>query len=217
MKTLDIIQILFFILILTALTPPLGRFMYNVFTGKKNILTPVLGKLENLIYKFIRVNQEVEMNRKKYLWAVLLFNFVGFTFLFTLQIVQQWLPLNPQGLPNVPYDLAFNTAVSFMTNTNWQAYGGENTMSYAVQMLGLAVQNFLSAATGIAVLLALIRGIVNKLSDKLGNFWVDMVRATLYIFIPLSILVSVLLLSQGVVQNFSSYTTVKTVEGIEQV
>jgi K+-transporting ATPase ATPase A chain len=217
MKINDLIQIIFFILILIALTPPLGKFMYNVFTGRKNILTPVFGKLENFIYRFLKVNPEEEMNWKKYLWSVLIFNFAGFLLLFILQIVQKWLPLNPQGLPNVPLDLAFNTAVSFMTNTNWQAYGGETTLSYAVQMLGLTVQNFLSAATGIAVLLALIRGIVNKLSDKLGNFWTDMVRITLYVLLPLSILVSVLLISQGVIQNFSSYPTVKTLEGIEQV
>jgi potassium-transporting ATPase potassium-binding subunit len=217
MKTLDIIQVLFFILALTALTPVLGKFMFNVFTGKRNFLTPVFGKLENFIYKFLRVSPEEEMNWKKYLWSVLIFNFAGFILLFILQIFQQWLPLNPQGLPNVPADLAFNTAVSFMTNTNWQAYGGETTMSYAVQMLGLTVQNFLSAATGIAVLLALIRGITVKLSDKLGNFWVDMVRTLLYILIPLSILVSVLLVSQGVIQNFSSYENIKTIEGAEQI
>lgn len=217
MKTTDIIQILFFIIILTALTPLLGKFMYNVFAGKKNILSPVFGKFENLIYKFLKVNPEDEMNWKKYLWAVLIFNFAGFILLFTLQIFQHWLPLNPRGLPSVPPDLAFNTAVSFMTNTNWQAYAGENTLSYLVQMLGLTVQNFLSAATGIAVLLALIRGITIKLSDKLGNFWVDMVRTLLYVLIPLSVLVSVLLISQGVIQNFSSYANVKTLEGFDQI
>jgi potassium-transporting ATPase potassium-binding subunit len=217
MKITDIVQVLFFILVLTALTPLLGKFMYKVFTGKKNFLTPVFGKLENFIYKFLKVNPDNEMNWKKYLWAVLFFNFAGFLLLFVLQIMQQWLPLNPQELPNVPFDLAFNTAVSFMTNTNWQAYGGENTMSYAVQMLGLTVQNFLSAATGIAVLLVLIRGITIKLSNKLGNFWVDMVRTLLYILIPLSVIVSVLLISQGVIQNFSSYPIVKTLEGIDQL
>jgi K+-transporting ATPase ATPase A chain len=165
----------------------------------------------------LKLNPDEEMNWKKYMWAVLIFNFGGFLLLFILQIIQKWLPLNPQGFPNVPFDLAFNTAMSFVTNTNWQAYGGENTMSYGTQMLGLTVQNFLSAATSVAVLLALIRGIVNKLSDKLGNFWVDIVRTTLYILLPLAILVSILLVSQGVIQNFSSYPTVKTLEGIEQV
>ena len=217
MKTLDIVQVLFFILILTVLTPLLGKFMFKVFTGKKNILSPVFGKFEKLIYRFLKVAPEEEMDWKKYLWAVLIFNFAGFVFLFILQIIQQWLPLNPQNLPNVPSDLAFNTAVSFMTNTNWQAYAGENTLGYAVQMLGLTVQNFLSAATGIAVLLALIRGITLKLNDKLGNFWVDMVRTILYVLIPLSVIVSVLLFSQGVIQNFSSYANIKTLEGIDQI
>jgi K+-transporting ATPase ATPase A chain len=217
MKTTDILQVLIFILVLTALTPLLGKYMFKVFTGKKNILTPVFEKFETFIYKFLKVKSDEEMNWKKYLWAVLIFNLAGFILLFILQVVQQWLPLNPQGLPNVPVDLAFNTAVSFITNTNWQSYGGETTMGYAVQMLGLAVQNFLSAATGLAVLLALIRGIVNKLSDKLGNFWVDMVRSILYVLLPLSILVATILISQGVIQNFSSYPTVKTLEGVEQV
>lgn len=217
MKALDIIQILFFITVLTISTPILGKYMFNVFTGKKIFLNRLFGNIENLIYKILKVNPEDEMNWKKYLWSVLIFNFFGFVILFILQIAQKWLPLNPQGLPNVPVDLAFNTAVSFMTNTNWQAYSGENTMSYAVQMLGLTVQNFLSAATGIAVLLALIRGIKNKLNDKLGNFWVDMTRTILYILIPLSIFVSVLLISQGVIQNFSSYANINTLEGTEQI
>lgn len=217
MKINDIVQIIFYIIILSLLTPVLGKFMYKVFTGKKNILSPVWIKFEKVIYKFLKINPEFEMNWKQYLGAVLIFNFAGFLFLFLLQLVQQWLPLNPQKLPNVPLDLSFNTAISFMTNTNWQSYGGEKTMSYAVQMLGLTVQNFLSAATGIAVLLALIRGITIKLSNKLGNFWVDMTRVTLYILIPLSIIVSLLLLSQGVVQNFSHYESVKTLEGAEQL
>jgi potassium-transporting ATPase potassium-binding subunit len=217
MKSTDIIQVVIFVLVITVLTPILGKYMHSVFTGKKNILTKLFGKAEDWIYRILKVNPEEGMNWKKYLWSVLLFNFLGFLFLFILQIIQKWLPLNPQGLPNVPFDLAFNTAISFMTNTNWQAYAGEITLSYFVQMLGLAVQNFLSAATGIAVLLALIRGIANKLDNKLGNFWVDMTRATLYILIPLSILVSVLLLSQGVIQNFSPYEKINTLEGAEQI
>lgn len=217
MKATDIIQIIVFIAVITVLTPVLGNYMYNVLTGKKNIFTKIFERFEKLIYKILKIDPLEEMTWKKYLWSVLLFNFFGFIFLFILQIVQQWLPLNPQGLPNVPLDLAFNTAISFMTNTNWQAYAGETTLSYSVQMLGLTVQNFLSAATGIAVLLVLIRGIVNKLNDKLGNFWVDMTRITLYILIPLSILVSVLLLSQGVIQNISQYDNIKTLEGAEQI
>ncbi|MBI5404159.1 MAG: potassium-transporting ATPase subunit KdpA [Ignavibacteriae bacterium] len=217
MKTNDIFQILIFVAALTLLTPLLGKYMFNVFSGKMNLSTKLFGGLENFIYKILKIDSCEEMNWKKYLWSVLIFNFLGFTFLFILQLIQYWLPLNPQGLQNVSPDLAFNTAVSFMTNTNWQSYAGETTLSYLTQMLGLTVQNFLSAATGIAVMLTLIRGIKNKLDDKLGNFWVDMTRTTLYILIPLSILVSVMLLSQGVIQNFAPYETVKTIEGSEQV
>lgn len=217
MKTNDIIQIAIYITIIIVLTPVLGKYMYNVFTGKQNLFTKKFGKVENLIYSILKVNKTEEMNWKKYMWLVLLFNFIGFVFLLILQIVQKWLPLNPQELPNVPFDLAFNTAISFITNTNWQAYAGETTMSYFVQMFGLTVQNFLSAATGIAIMLVLIRGIINKLEDKLGNFWVDITRITLYILIPLSIIVSILLLSQGVIQNFSPYERIDTIEGAEQI
>lgn len=213
----DIIQIFVYIAVFTALTPLLGKYMFNVFTVKKNLITKLFGGFENFIYKILKINPGEEMNWKKYLWSVLIFNFFGFLFLFILQIAQQWLPLNPQGFSNVSPDLAFNMAVSFMTNTNWQAYAGETTLSYLTQMLGLTVQNFLSAATGISVLLALIRGIKNKLDDKLGNFWTDMTRTTLYILIPFSVFVSILLLSQGVIQNFSPYQIVKTIEGTEQV
>ena len=220
MKTLDLIQVIFFIIVLTGLTPILGKFMHKVFSGEKNFLTRVLGPLERWIYRFLKIDlkdeEKTQMNWKKYLSAVVIFNVVSFAFVFLLQLVQKWLPLNPEGLPNVPYDLSFNTAVSFMTNTNWQAYGGETVLSYMTQMIGLGVQNFLSAATGIAVLLALARGITIKLSDKLGNFWVDIVRATLYVLLPLSILVAVGLMSQGVVQNFNSYEKITTVEGYEQ-
>jgi K+-transporting ATPase ATPase A chain len=216
MKTLDYVQVIFYILTITAITPLLGKFMFSVFSGKKNILTPVFGKLEQFLYKFFKINPEDEMNWKKYLFAVLTFNFAGFLFVLIVQLIQHWLPLNPEGLPGVPLHLALNTAISFMTNTNWQSYGGETTMSYATQMLGLGVQNFLSAATGIAVLLALARGITIKLSDKLGNFWVDMVRSTVYVLLPLSILLSIVLMGQGVVQSFSSYEKITTIEGNEQ-
>jgi K+-transporting ATPase ATPase A chain len=217
MKTSDIIQIILFVAVLTSLTPVIGKFLYKVLTGKKNIFSPVFGKFEKAIYKLLKINPETEMNWKNYLWAVLIFNFFGFILLLILQLVQQYLPLNPQNLPGVSFDLAFNTAVSFITNTNWQAYAGETTMSYAIQMIGLTVQNFLSAATGIAVLIALIRGITVKQTENLGNFWVDMVRTVLYILLPLSILVSILLVSQGVIQNFSPYEVINTSEGINQV
>lgn len=216
MKTLDYIQVLFFVLVVISLTPLLGKFMYSVFSGKKNILTPVLGKLEEFLYRFLKIDPSEDMNWKKYLFSVLIFNFSGFLFVLLLQLIQQWLPLNPEKLPNVPFHLALNTAISFMSNTNWQSYSGETTMSYATQMLGLTVQNFLSAATGIAVLLALARGITIRMSDKLGNFWQDMVRATLYILLPLSIIFATVLISQGVIQSFSSYEKVTTIEGNEQ-
>ncbi|MDD5361461.1 MAG: potassium-transporting ATPase subunit KdpA [Ignavibacteria bacterium] len=217
MKINDLIQPFVFLLLVGAVTPLLGGYMFKVFSGKKNILTPIFGKLENLILRVSGVNPAEEMNWKKYLWSLLAFNFAGFLLLFILQVVQKWLPLNPQGFGNVPFDLAFNTAISFVTNTNWQAYAGETTMSYSVQMLGLAVQNFLSAATGIAVVLALTRGIVTKLTDNLGNFWTDLTRSVLYVLIPGSVIVSILLMSQGVIQNFSSYADIKTLEGVSQV
>lgn len=216
MKTLDYVQVIFFILVITALTPLLGRFMFNVFSGKRNFLTPVVGKLEQFLYKLLNINPNEEMNWKKYLFSILIFNFIGFVVVLLLQLTQQWLPLNPEELPNVPFHLALNTAISFMTNTNWQSYGGETTLSYASQMLGLSVQNFLSAATGIVVAIALIRGIVIRLSDKLGNFWSDMVRTVLYILFPLSILWGVVLMSQGVVQSFSPYEKIITIEGTDQ-
>jgi potassium-transporting ATPase potassium-binding subunit len=216
MNVLDLIQIIFYILILVIFTPVLGKYMYNVFSNKKNILTPIFGKFEQLIYKFLKIDSEEKMNWKKYLYSVLIFNFAGLIFVLILQLIQQWLPLNPESLPNVPFHLALNTAISFITNTNWQAYGGETVLGYSVQMLGLTVQNFLSAATGIAVLLALSRGIINKLSDKLGNFWIDTVKATLYVLLPLSVILAVLLVSQGVIQSFSPYEKINTLEGYEQ-
>ncbi len=216
MNITDYLQIVFYILILTILTPILGKHMFRVFTNRRNIFTPIFGKLENFIYKFLKIDVNEEMNWKKYLSAVLIFNFSGLILLILLQMVQEWLPLNTESHANVPFHLALNTAISFVTNTNWQSYAGETVLSYSVQMLGLTVQNFLSAATGIAVLLALIRGITNKLSDKLGNFWQAIVKCTLYILLPLSILLSILLVGEGVVQSFSAYKKVVTLEGSEQ-
>ena len=165
----DFIQIILFFAILTGLTPLLGNFMFKVFTGSKHIMSPVFGWLENLTYKFSGIDPESETNWKSYTFDMLMFNFIGFLFVFVIQLFQAQLPLNPASLPNVSWHSAFNTAVSFMTNTNWQGYSGETTLSYFVQMAGLTVQNFVSAATGIAVLLALIRGIARKTTDKLGN------------------------------------------------
>ena len=217
MTTLDIIQILLFIALVIALTPVLGTFMYKVFAGEKHIMRPVFGWLEKLTYKLIKVDPNEESNWKSYTFGLLLFNLVGIVFVFLIQMIQAQLPMNPAHLPNVSWHSALNTAISFVTNTNWQGYSGETTLSYFVQMIGLTVQNFVSAATGIAVVIALIRGLSRKTTDKLGNFWVDLTRSTLYILLPLSILFAVVLVSQGVVQNFNSYETVHTLQGGQQV
>jgi K+-transporting ATPase ATPase A chain len=216
MITSDYIQIAVYIAALTLLTPPLGRFMADVFSGKKTIFTKFLGGTERFIYKLSGVNAQEEQGWKPYLAALLVFNFFGFAIVYLLQSCQAYLPMNTQGLPNVSWHLSFNTAVSFMTNTNWQSYNGENTLSYLVQMLGLTVQNFVSAATGIAVFLALARGLSRKMSKSVGNFWVDLTRATLYVLLPLSILLTVALVGQGVVQTFSPYTHATTLEGAAQ-
>lgn len=216
MTTLDYIQIIVFFSALIGLTPILGQYMYKVFTGQKHFMLPVFGWLEKLIYRFSGINALKESDWKSYTFSLLIFNLSGFIFLFLIQIFQSYLPLNPANLPDVSWHSAFNTAVSFVTNTNWQGYAGETTLSYFVQMIGLTVQNFVSAATGLAVILALIKGLSNKSSEKLGNFWVDLTRSTLYVLLPLSILLSVTLVGQGVVQNFKSYDTVQTLEETEQ-
>lgn len=217
MEINDYIQIFLFLFLLIALTPILGSFMAKVLNGEKNILTPIFSKPEKLIYKICAIDTNLSMNWKKYTMALLLFNLIGFLFLFLVLVTQQWLPLNPQQIGNMNWHTAFNTSVSFITNTNWQSYSGETGLSYFSQMIGLTVQNFLSAATGIAVLTALIRGIKGKTTDILGNFWVDITRSTLYILLPLSILLAVLLTGQGVIQNFDSYTHVTTLQGNTQV
>ena len=217
MTAQDIIQILIFVAVLIVLTPILGNYMFKVFTGNKHFMLPVFGWLEKLTYKFIGVNPDEETNWKSYTFGLLMFNLIGFVFVFLILLFQSYLPLNPENLSNVSWHSAFNTAVSFMTNTNWQGYAGETTLSYFVQMTGLTVQNFVSAATGIAVLLALIRGISRKTTDKLGSFWTDLTRIILYVLLPLSILLAIVLVGQGVVQNFKSYETVQTLQGAQQV
>ena len=217
MTTQDLIQVFLFFALLTGLTPIIGNYMYKVFSGEKHFMLPVLGWLERLTYKFSGVNSDEETNWKSYTFGLLLFSFIGFVFVFLIQVFQSHLPLNPANLPNVSWHSAFNTSVSFMTNTNWQGYAGETTLSYFVQMIGLTVQNFVSAAAGIAVLLALIRGIARKTTDKLGNFWTDLTRITLYVLLPLSILFAIVLVGQGVVQNFKHYETVQTLQGAQQV
>jgi potassium-transporting ATPase potassium-binding subunit len=215
--TYDFLQILLFLGLLIGLTPVLGSYMYKVFTGGKHVMLPVFGWFERLTYKFIKVNPDEETNWKTYTFGLITFNLIGFGFVFLIQMTQGFLPMNPTHLPNVSWHLAFNTAISFMTNTNWQSYAGETTLSYFVQMLGLTVQNFVSAATGIAVLLALAKGLSRKTTDKLGNFWVDLTRSTVYVLLPLSILFAIFLVGQGVVQNFDSYQTAHTLQGTSQV
>lgn len=213
----EIIQIVLYAVALFLLTPPLGKLMAKIFEGKRTFLSPVLGPLERLIYRLSGIDAEKESDWKQYTFALLAFNGFGFAVVFLLQFFQSHLPLNPQQLPDVSWHLAFNTAVSFMTNTNWQSYAGEVTLSYFTQMIGLTVQNFVSAATGIAVLLCLIRGIARKTTNDVGNFWVDLVRSTVYVLLPLSILFTLILVSEGTVQTFSSYQTVTTLEGVQQV
>ena len=213
----DIIQVILFFALLIGITPFLGNYMGRVFTGNRHFMLPVFGWLEKLTYKFSGITSDEETNWKSYTFSLLLFNLTGFVFVFLIQLFQSYLPLNPAHLPNVSWHLSFNIAVSFMTNTNWQSYAGETTLSYFVQLIGLNIQNFVSAATGIAVLLALIRGISRKTTDKLGNFWTDLTRSTLYVLLPLSILFAIILVGQGVVQNFKSYETVRTLQGPMQV
>lgn len=210
------LQLVLYMAALTALAVPLGGYVARVLSGQRNLLSPVIKPVERLIYTMGDVRPDQDMTWTDYATAVILFSFGGFILLFGLLLTQGFLPLNPQHLPNLTPDLAFNTAVSFVTNTNWQSYGGETTLSYFSQMLGLTVQNFVSAAVGIAVLAALIRGLTGQTTDKLGNFWVDLVRIHLYILLPLALIVAVALSSQGVIQTFASYVTAHTLEGTHQ-
>ena len=202
------LQVVLYIALLVAVTKPLGMFMAAVYEGRRTWLTPVLGWLERTIYRVGGIDERSEGDWRHYALAAMLFNVVGFAAVYVLQRLQHVLPLNPEGLAAVSLDSSFNTAVSFATNTNWQGYAGEATMSYLTQMLGLGVQNFLSAATGMAVLVALIRGLARRETDRIGNFYVDVTRSTLYILLPLSLVLAVVLMSQGVVQSFGEYRTV---------
>ncbi len=199
------VQVLGFLAVILVLAKPLGSYMVQVYGGEKTFLHPLIGPVERIIYRLGRVNPEEDMGWKEYATVLLLFNLLGFFTVYALQRLQGWLPLNPMGFGAVSSDSAFNTAVSFATNTNWQGYGGETTMSYLTQMLGLAVQNFLSAATGMAALVAFVRGFVRSTAKGIGNFWADLVRITLYVLLPLSLVLALVLVSQGVVQSFKTY------------
>ncbi len=206
------LQIAIYLIVLVLLTKPLGGYMARVYQGERTLLTRVLGPVEGLIYRLIGVKPEQEMGWKTYTVAVLLFSVFGFLFLYILQRLQGFLPLNPQGFGAVSPDSSLNTATSFVTNTNWQGYGGETTMSYLTQMLGMTVQNFASAATGMAVLIAFIRGLVRHSASTIGNFWVDLTRSVLYILLPLALVLALILVAQGVVQSFSPYATANLVQ-----
>lgn len=207
------IQYVLYLAILVVLAIPLGAYIKNVMSGEKTFLSKVLTPCENLIYKVMRVDREEQMTWKKYAVSVMIFSGIGLVFLFLLQLLQGVLPGNPQNLSGVKWDLAFNTSASFITNTNWQAYSGESTLSYLTQALGLTVQNFVSAATGIAVLFALIRGFIKVKSSGLGSFWVDLTRIVVHILLPLNLVISLLLVG-GVIQNLKSAETVSLVEPI---
>lgn len=204
-----VLQILFFLVLLTLLTKPLGIYMARVYSGEKTFLDILFRPVERAFYAICRVDPTAEMNWKQYGFAMLIFSFVSGIALYGIQRLQYFLPLNPQGLAGPSEHSSFNTAVSFMTNTNWQGYGGETTMSYLTQMAGLTVQNFVSAAVGMALAIVFIRGIARHQTDKIGNFWADLVRGTLYILLPLSLVLAIVLVSQGVIQNFKPYETAR--------
>ncbi|QXI46296.1 potassium-transporting ATPase subunit KdpA [Pseudomonas anuradhapurensis] len=216
MHSYDFALLLAFFAIVLLPAPWLGRFYYKVMEGQRTWLSPVLGPVEQACYRLAGVRSSQEQNWRQYSLALLAFNLVGFLLLFTVLLLQGYLPLNPQHLPGQEWSLAFNTAVSFVTNTNWQAYSGEASVSYLSQMLGLTVQNFVSAATGLAVLVALCRGIARRSATTLGNFWVDMTRATLYGLLPLCLLLALLLVWQGVPQTLADYAHAVTLQGSEQ-
>ena len=208
----DFLQIGVYLIVLLLLAKPLGSYMALVFADQPNRITRLGSGVERAMYRLCGIHADEDMGWKRYAIAMFAFNVCGMLAVYAFQRLQQWLPLNPEHFAAVSPDLSLNTAISFITNTNWQAYSGESVMSYSTQMAALAVQNFLSAATGIAVLIAVIRGFVRKTTQGIGNFWVDMTRSTLYVLLPLSFLLALLLVSQGVVQNFKTYVDVPVVQ-----
>jgi len=214
------LTIVLFVVILTALAFPLGQYMANVYTGKRVFLTPVFAWPERLLYKVLRVDPELEQDWKSYAKSLIVFSLAGWLLLYVILRTQDafFVPhaLNPLGYHSAPWNVTFNTVSSFMTNTNWQFYSGETTMTYLSQMIGLTVQNWLSAGVGIVVAVALVRGIIGRSGKGIGNFWQDMVRTILYVLAPLSVLVAIVLASQGVIDNLSTYLTVHTVTGLTQ-
>jgi len=212
----SIIQLVAYFILVTAISVPLGMYMARVFSHERTFLDPVLAPIERLIYKICGINPDVEMGWAGYAISMLAFSLVSMIFLYALQRLQYYLPLNPQRLAGVPPGLAFNTAASFTTNTNWQAYSGEQTLSYLTQMVGLTSHNFLSAAAGIAMAAAVIRGFARRSAKTIGNFWVDLTRTTLWVLMPLSLIFALVLVWQGVPDNFSPYVNATTLEGASQ-
>ncbi|HTR37671.1 MAG TPA: potassium-transporting ATPase subunit KdpA [Bryobacteraceae bacterium] len=219
MTSAGVLQILLFFALILICVKPLGSYMAQVFEGQRTFMHPMLRWLEALTYKAAGVREDVEQRWTQYTASVLAFSIFGFLLVYFLQRAQAYLPFNPQnfGTPNVPPDLAFNTATSFVTNTNWQAYTGESTLSYFVQMAALTVQNFVSAAAGMAIAIAVVRGFARHEMKTIGNFWVDVTRASVYVLLPISFIGALFLCSQGVIQNLKPYTNVTTVEGAKQV
>src|SRR5579863_1503345 len=203
------LQIGLFFVVLLAVTKPLGVFMARVFEGEKTLLDPVLKPIERLIYRLCGIEDKREMDWKEYTVAMLLFSVVSMLVLYLIERMQVWLPWNPQHIANVPQALAFNTAASFTTNTNWQNYGGESTMSYFTQMAGLAYHNFVSAGVGIALAIAVIRGLARRESKTIGNFWVDVTRCMLWVLLPACLVIAMVFVSQGMIQNLRPYDTAK--------
>jgi K+-transporting ATPase ATPase A chain len=210
------IQILIFCGIVILLVKPLGAYMTRVFNGERTLLSPLFAPVERGLYRLSGTSEKEEQHWTSYVFAMLLFNLAGFAILYALQRFQGFLPFNPAGMTAVGPELSFNTATSFVSNTNWQNYGGESTMSYLVQMAGLTVQNFASAATGMAIAVALIRGFARASGKSIGNFWVDMTRATLYILLPLCIVLTIAYVYLGVPQTLGAYVTATTIEGAQQ-
>lgn len=215
----DFMIIVLFLGLLVAITPILGTYMAKVLTGERTLFSRFLLPVEKGVYRFAGVNPNAGMDWKQYLTAAVMFNMIGFAFLFVTLLCQGWLPLNPAGTESMRWDIAFNTAISFMTNTNWQFYSGEGPqgVSYLSQMTGLGVQNFVSAATGIAVMAAFIRGLKAKSSSSLGNFWSDTTKSTLYILLPIAVIIAAVLISQGTVQSFDAPIAATGIDGVQQV
>src|SRR5215469_12540117 len=210
------VQIALFSVIVILITRPFGGYMTRVFEGERTFLSPVLRPVERAVYWCCGIGEKEEQHWLSYAVAMLFFSVAGFVTLYALQRLQWYLPFNPQGQPGVEQSLAFNTSVSFVTNTNWQSYVPETTMGYLVQMAGLTVQNFVSAAVGIVLALALIRGFARRETNAIGNFWVDLTRCTLYILLPISVIGSLFFVWQGVPQNLSAYVDATTLEGVKQ-